>query len=103
MRAQAPVPELTGEIKEENGFMVFTLTLGAGDSDVPYQVFVRLRDDASASPLSVVTESAFLLPGETITIPMPLRMISGQRFQYQFGLEFLYKERPFFSRWMDGG
>lgn len=97
------VPELTGAISTLNERLVVSLTLGASDVEDAYNVFVRVRDSASASPQSVISESAELFEGETVEVELPLRMISGQRFQYQIGLEFLPGERPFFSRWIDEG
>ena len=97
------VPDLSGAVDTIDGRFAVSLTLGPSADDRPYRVFVRVRDGVNAGPLSVTTESAELSPGQSTVIDVPLHAISGQRFQYQFGLEFIDNERPFFSRWLDGG
>ncbi|MCH9695205.1 MAG: ABC transporter permease [Gammaproteobacteria bacterium] len=99
----AEIPELTGAVSTLDGHVVVSLTLGASELEEAYRVLVRVRDSANASSQSVISESAELIAGETVAVKLPLRMISGQRFQYQIGLEFLPGERPFFSRWIDEG
>ncbi len=99
----ADVPNLTGAISTLDGRAVVSLTLGASETEEAFRVIVRVRDNASASSQSVISESAELFAGETVELELPLRMISGQRFQYQIGLEFLPGERPFFGRWIDEG
>ena len=97
------VPELNAAISTKDDQLIVRLSLSSLETEQPYDVFVRVRDSAAATSLSVVTESATLQPGESVSLRLPLRMISGQRFQYQLGIEFLPGERPFFGRWIDEG
>lgn len=99
----ATVPVLNGAIETQGEQLVVSLTLTETEIDRTYRVHVRVRDNPDASPAAVFSESAELQTGKTLTLRLPRTMISGQRFQYQVGLEFLPGERPFFGPWIDEG
>ncbi len=100
----ADVPVLTGTIETQDERLRASLTLeGTAVDNRSYRVVVRLRDNPGVAAAATFSESAQLEPGQTISLELPAGMISGQRFQYQLGLEFVPGERPFFGPWIEAG
>jgi hypothetical protein len=99
----ADVPHLNGTVHVQPGRLSADLTLSETQPSQTYRVYVRVRDNARVSPTSTVARSGQLQSGETLTLRLPQPRLSGERFQYQLGFEFLPGERPFFGRWIDEG
>jgi hypothetical protein len=97
------VPILTGAIEATGEQLLVTLMLNGPKPGRAYKVSVRVRDNPNASPAAVYSQSAELKTGERITLKLPQYGISGERFQYQLGVEFLPGQRSFFGRWIDEG
>jgi hypothetical protein len=55
------------------------------------------------APGAVVTRTGLLSANDQLELSIPKARVSGERFQYQIGIEFMPGQRPFFGRWIDEG
>ena len=92
------VPVITGAISFDQDNIKFKLELDDRSADHSYDVIARMRDNPRVGQSGVFTARGTIETGSSITLTLPRGLISGERFQYQLGVEFIKAERPFFGR-----
>lgn len=97
------LPDVRGAVALEPSTVKFTLQLEDAIPGTPYTVIARVRDNPEAPPNAVFSRRVTLQSGEIKEVEIARALLSGQRFQYQLGVEFLPDERAFYGRWIDEG
>ena len=95
------VPVPSGSVRQTNDGLLLTVQLNGGDPDRFYDVVVRSRDNPSTPRAGTYTRRGRVIADGTEEILLPAASASGDKFQYQIGIEFIPGERPFFNRWVD--
>ena len=101
--ASRQIPQLITGVNAGERNIDFTLRLEGPRAENQYRVTVRLRDSALVAPGAVITRTQLISADEQIELSVFKERLSGERFQYQVGIEFLPGQRPFFGRWIDEG
>ena len=101
--ASRQIPQPIAGVNVSANNIDFTLHLDGAQTEARYKVIVRLRDSAMVAPGAVVTRTGQLSANDQLQLSVPKARVSGERFQYQIGIEFMPGQRPFFGRWIDEG
>lgn len=99
----ADAPRWESAIDVADNDIRVTVSMDAESPDESYRVFVRARDSADVAGPATVQRSATIKRGESAELVFKDIPISGSRFQYQVGVEFIVGERPFYGLWTDAG
>ena len=95
------VPIPSGRVRETAEGLLVSVQLKGGDADRLYDITVRSRDNPSTPRAGTFTRKVRVVADGTEDILLPSASASGEKFQYQIGVEFIPGERPFFSRWIN--
>ena len=101
--ASEVIPTVTGAVSFDEFDIIFNLSLSSTIPDKSFTVFVRVRDNPRVGPAGIATSTARVKNGNSVELTIPKGIISGERFQYQLGVEFINNERPYFGHWIDAG
>ncbi len=94
----APVPVATVTVPG-NGEAVFRIRLLDAAPNASHTVWLRARDSERATAREVRTRRVRLVGKEPQIVVLALEFASGERFQYQLGVEVEPGERPLYTRW----
>ncbi len=97
------VPAVTSGATADGDLLRVTVTVAKAEPVRIYYVHVRVRDSAQVSSAGMASGVEAVATGSSATFEFPASTVSGERFQYQVGLEFLDGERPFYGPWLDAG
>ncbi len=99
----ADAPRWDSAVDVTNQGIRVSVSIDSGSPDESYRVFVRARDSADVAGPATVQRSATIKRGESADLVFNDIPISGSRFQYQVGVEFIVGERPIYGLWTDAG
>ena len=95
------VPTVSGSVRATDEGLWIKVQLRGGEADRFYDVVVRARDNAGTSRAGTYTRRGRVVADGAEEILLPTASASGEKFQYQIGVEFIPGERPFFNRWVN--
>ncbi len=98
----AEIPRVIGGVTRRGDNLVFTAMLVGGLPAEDYRVLFKMRESASVSDTAIYSDSRRAQLDAPVEFEVPSAYVSGARFQFQFGVEFIADERPFFERWQTG-
>lgn len=97
------IPTVVGGISINEQDVRFNLSLAGSRPGETYTVLARVRDNPQTGPEGTITTSTTIEYEGSAQLFVPRGIISGDRFQYQLGVEFINAERPYFGQWLDAG